>query len=48
MGKVMPIANQKGGCAKTVTSVNLGIGHAREGEKVLLVDRIPDGEAERG
>lgn len=32
------VCNQKGGCAKTVTSVNLGIGLAREGKKVLLVD----------
>ena len=32
------LCNQKGGCAKTVTSVNLGIGLAREGKRVLLVD----------
>lgn len=32
------LCNQKGGCAKTMTSVNLGIGLAREGKKVLLVD----------
>lgn len=36
--KIYAICNQKGGCAKTVTSVNLGIGLAREGKKVLLVD----------
>lgn len=32
------LCNQKGGCAKTTSSVNLGIGLAREGKKVLLVD----------
>ena len=36
--KIYAICNQKGGCAKTVTSANLGIGLAREGKKVLLVD----------
>lgn len=32
------LCNQKGGCAKTTSSVNIGIGLAREGKKVLLVD----------
>lgn len=36
--RVYAVCNQKGGCAKTVTSVNLGIGLAREGKRVLLVD----------
>lgn len=36
--KVYAVCNQKGGCAKTVTSVNLGIGLAREGKRVLLLD----------
>ena len=36
--KIYAICNQKGGCAKSVTSVNLGIGLARLGRKVLLVD----------
>lgn len=35
---VYAVCNQKGGCGKTVTSVNLGIGLAREGRRVLLVD----------
>ncbi len=32
------LCNQKGGCAKTMSSVSLGVGLAREGKKVLLVD----------
>ena len=40
MSKVMAICNQKGRVGKTVTAVNLGIGLARQGKRVLLVDDI--------
>ena len=43
MCKVISVSNQKGGVGKTVTCVNLGIGLAREGRRVLLIDADPQG-----